>query len=387
MCIGLLLCEIVARLIFPLPRGYFLFLPNSTERLHVPAGLVSNVPSIAKHVANAQGIRGDPFSPEQQYRIITIGGSTTACRTLDGPQTWPGRLQTILAERKSLPRVWVGNLGKDGLNTRHHLVTLSRALPQLPKIDAVIFMVGVNDLMGRLAQDTQYMPMSLAQIENEPGIFSRTFDATPPEAGLTPWYRQLGLWRIAHRVRSTGRALFFPKPERALANELAAARLHRRQAAVIRSHLPDLDSALGEYEQNLKALIQRGRAQGWRMIFLTQPALWKAAMTPAEENVLMFGIVGASVREATEYYSSQAMAEGMARYNETLVRVCREQGVECFDLAGKLPSNLSVYFDDCHFTVSGADQVAQLVAAYLLEKPPFSRSGVPQPWEGSEERR
>jgi lysophospholipase L1-like esterase len=146
----------------------------------------------------------------------------------------------------------------------------------------------------------------------------------------------------------------------------------------MRSRLPELGPALHEYEQNLEALIQRGRARGLRMIFLTQPVLWKATMAPAEDETLMFGLVGPSLREATEYYTAAALAEGMVRYNETTLRVCRRQGVECLDLAGKLKADLSVFYDDCHFNISGAEQVAQLVAAHLLAAPPFAAAAARQ---------
>ena len=372
LAVGLLLCELVSRLAFPLPRGYFLHPPNTKEVFHLPASMLAGVPSVARHSTNSEGVRGDPPGPDPEYRILTIGGSTTACGALDAPQTWPARVQTILAERLPHRRVWVGNLGKDGLNTRHHLVTLDRFLPQRPRIDAVVFLVGVNDFLRRLQQDQQFHPLTLAELETDSPTLTQTFSITPPDAGVTPWYRQLGLWRLAHKLRAGCTAWAAPEPARALAQ----ARARRRNSPVWRSRLPDLGPALREYEQNLEALVDRSRARGLRIIFLTQPTLWKAAgMTPAEEATLLWGFVGRGLRDATEYYTPAALAEGMARYNEITRQVCRQRGVECLDLAGTLAADLSVFYDDCHFNTSGAEQVAQRLATHLLERLPFSAAG------------
>jgi len=366
---GLLLSEVALRLIFPQPRGYFLLPPNSRDEMRIPASMLADMPSLARHSINAQGVRGDPIGQEQDYRILTIGGSTTACGALDAQQTWPARLQTILNDRSPQRRVWVGNLGKDGLSTRHHLVTMSRFLPQHPKVDTLIFLVGVNDLLGRLAADQEYQALSVTQIENDSNVLARTFAIVPPGAVSKPWYRRLALWRLAARSLAALHTLAAPPPEQAVAQ----ARAQRRNARVLRSKLPDLGPALREYEQNLEALIVRGRERGLRMIFLTQPALWKQeGATPAETQTLMFGLVGREPGKATEYYAVPALAEGMARYNEVLRRVCRENNVECVDLAAKLKPDLSVFYDDCHFNISGAGQVAQLVAEHLLARPPFA---------------
>jgi lysophospholipase L1-like esterase len=366
---GLIISEIALRLIFPQPRGYFLLPPNSRNEMRIPASMLVDMPSVARHSINAQGVRGDPLGPDQEYRILAIGGSTTACGALDGRQTWVAQLQAILNERSPKRHVWVGNLGKDGLNTRHHLVAMSRFLPQHPKVDTILLLVGINDLLGRLAADSQFKPLTVAEIESNSNVLARTFAIMPRDAVHKPWYRKLALWRLAARLREELRVMRRPPPDQSLAQ----ARAQRRNARVMRSKLPDLGPALREYEQNLQTLIARGRDRGARIVFLTQPVLWKPeGTTPEETQTLMFGLVGPELRRATEYYAVPALAEGMVRYNEVLRRVCRENNVECIDLAAKLKPDLSVFYDDCHFNISGARQVAQLVADHLLARPPFA---------------
>ena len=71
----------------------------------------------------------------------------------------------------------------------------------------------------------------------------------------------------------------------------------------------------------------------------------------------------------------RALADGMAQYNQTLLRVCRERGVECIDVASRLPRDGATFWDDAHFTVEGSHLLAQLVADYLLAREPLAPSG------------
>jgi hypothetical protein len=371
---SLLAAELLIRVIFPLPNGYFVVAPHRTEVYKPPTALFSNVSKVAKHTSNSQGVCGPELGLEPEYRILTIGGSTTACNALDAPKTWPARLEAKLSSALHSRRIWVGNLGKPGLNTRNHLVTFSRYLPQHPRIDAVVLLAGINDLLGRLAQDDQFQAMSVAQIESDPQVVDRAFAITPRAEPLTPWYRRLGLLRAAKGLRARADAILRPAPDQAVAN----VRSWRRNTRELRSQLPDLEPALAEYERNLETLLERGRSRGLRLIFMTQPVLWKReGVTPAEAETLMIGGVGRTLKESTAYYSPQALAEGMARYNDVMKKVCQRRNVECVDLARELKSDLSVFYDDCHFNISGAEQVAQLLANHLLNAPPLNESHGP----------
>jgi hypothetical protein len=73
-----------------------------------------------------------------------------------------------------------------------------------------------------------------------------------------------------------------------------------------------------------------------------------------------------------QFYSVRALADGMARYNEVLLGVCRARGVECIDVAGQLPRNGTYFSDDVHYTVEGSRRVAQIVADYLLSRAPLA---------------
>ena len=66
------------------------------------------------------------------------------------------------------------------------------------------------------------------------------------------------------------------------------------------------------------------------------------------------------------------MAEGIQSYNDALLATCRSQGAECVDVAARLPKNQSIFWDDAHFTAEGARQIAEILAAFLLERDPLA---------------
>lgn len=114
------------------------------------------------------------------------------------------------------------------------------------------------------------------------------------------------------------------------------------------------------------------RTLGKRCVFLTQPVLWRTeGVTPEEERLLWFGRVG---REDVPrgFVRAEDLAKAMDAYNRTLVQVCHDKGVECFDLAGAVPKSREAFYDDCHFTEKGAEIVASWLAGKLTEAELFA---------------
>jgi hypothetical protein len=154
---------------------------------------------------------------------------------------------------------------------------------------------------------------------------------------------------------------------------VAVNRRYRAAAARFRRKAPDLTRQLAVYRSNLNALVDRAEDAERRIIFLTQPTLWKAGMSEEEEALLWGGGPGfLRAGPGREYYSAQVLAETMALYNDAVLDVCRQRGVECVDLASSLPRTDEVFYDDAHYTELGSAMVADRVAEYLLAREPMS---------------
>jgi lysophospholipase L1-like esterase len=64
----------------------------------------------------------------------------------------------------------------------------------------------------------------------------------------------------------------------------------------------------------------------------------------------------------------------MARYNDTLLEVCRARGLDCVDAAHLLPRDTTALYDDVHFNEQGSRLLARALAKSLRERPPFRRA-------------
>jgi len=149
--------------------------------------------------------------------------------------------------------------------------------------------------------------------------------------------------------------------------------------------LPDLRTGLEEYRQNVRRLALECQVRGTRCLFLTQPTVWRKGLAPAEEKLLWFGWVGRKEKKKG-YVAVAELAQAMDEYNQVLLDVCRQDELECYDLASSVPKDTSAFYDDVHSNEGGAQIVAQLLTDYLLRgdvplaiKPGPLRVGAPGP--------
>ena len=319
---------------------------------------------VIRFMTNSLGIRGDEISPDQHYRILALGGSTTACEYNDQAKAWPHVLQVQLNGPDAL-RTWVGNIGKSGLCTRERIIHLKYLLPQYPRIDLIVMLSGCIDLLRRLIEDRQYDPDFSAHYESwERRLMGGAFSETPYYPGMfrlkTGYYGESAIGSTVKRLKSLSTSGISSHGGAEAA--LARLREHRKNAEFVQE-LPDLGPALREFRGNLNRIVDMARAKGIRLIFLTQPTLWKEEMNEEESNLLCFGWIGSM--KSGRCYSSGALMEGMRRYNETMLDVCRQRHVECIDLARIMPHTAHFFYDDCHFSDRGCFFTASVLSGYL----------------------
>jgi hypothetical protein len=150
-------------------------------------------------------------------------------------------------------------------------------------------------------------------------------------------------------------------------------RANRRAAAAIIDHVPDLTSGLEEYARNLSAIVDL--VQPRRLVFMTQPTLWRSDLEPAAQRLLWKGGQGNFQEERGKaYYSVRALADAMGAYNRRLLKVCEDRRLECIDLARHIPKTTEFLYDDEHFTEAGARLVAHVVSRHFMQRDPFRRS-------------
>jgi lysophospholipase L1-like esterase len=372
--IALVIGEVALRAMFPRPHEYYVRPPHMRRVFRPLPGIMPGVEGESRYITNSEGVRADELTADVTYHILAVGGSTTECLYLDQDEAWPHLLQTSLNENQHAYKVWVGNVGKSGLNTRDHIVQLRYLLNQYENIDAVILLVGVNDLTSRLRQDAGYDPNFLQRADAEQQLLRRNFSIVSDKS--LPFYKKTALWRLLRDVKTYAFPPQYAEGEtQDEAGKIYATwRERRRNAAAIRQTLPDLNTALAEYAGNINTIIDLTRHKSVRLILVTQPVLWQRDI-PEELNALLWiGGVGDFQKEAgKEYYSVDALATAMGLYNETLIKTCRERQAECFDLASLMPKDTTAFYDDVHLNEGGARKVAEALTEYLTKAHSFQR--------------
>ena len=367
--------ELALRAVLPGSTRYLVHLANS-RRIFTPSPrFVPGVSDTARFVTNSLGIRGPEFGPDSaEYRILAIGASTTECAMLDEPETWTAIVERVLPRTRDGRRTWVGNAGRSGLTSRDHVVEMKYFVPELPRIDVVVVLVGINDLTSTLKQGFQYQPpLPITDSAAERQQVSRTFAVTPgpfhrpgTEFLLSegaPWYKATALWQLAKRARI--RVSSTSLVQDPIGRNYEVWRSHRRSATPLDS-LPDLEAGLAEYSRNLNRLADLADHLHVELVLVTQPTLWAPTLPDSARALLWLGGPGEFQAEAGhDYFAVPPLRHALDRYNAVLLQVCAERHLACLDLASRIPADARWFYDDVHFTKAGAALVGQIIASHL----------------------
>jgi lysophospholipase L1-like esterase len=352
--------------VFPglLPRNPMMRKPGMKFVSIPDTSVMPGVHGTATFSVNEFGLRG-PSLPRQGsfYKLITVGGSTTECNYLDDSKEWPHLLMEDLNRGQSSRPVWVANAGLSGQTSAGHLM-LVQTLPALQQADLLVFQTGANDLMASLAFEGTSTQKTL-DLEADQFRASILSGSRP----RYPWLKRMAVFALVRRAVNAGSA-FFRSPAQFKGIDYADLRRERASAPTV--PLPDLRLGLEEYGQRILRLQQACKANGTRCLFVTQPSMWRSDLGETERALLWFGWVGRRPRPKG-YISVSDAAAAIEAYNRKLLEVCRENSLECFDLAPLLPKDTSAFYDDFHFNEGGAKMVADRMADYLLAAPPFGQ--------------
>lgn len=375
MLITVVLAELVLRAVLPGSSLYLVHLPHS-KRIFTPLPeFVPGVKDTAHFNTNSLGIRAPEFGPDaSEYRVLAIGASTTECAVLDDREMWTALVQQALPATKDGRKTWVGNAGRSGLTSRDHVVEMKYLVPELPRIDAIVVLVGINDLTSALKQGFKYTaPEPLSDTAAERRQVSRTFAETPGPfhrpgtefllAEGAPWYKATALWQLAKRVRLRfSKNSLVQDPE---GRNYEVWRSHRRTARILDS-VPNLDTALVEYTRNLRSIADLAEQRHQKLMFMTQPMLWSPTNSDSAKALLWMGGEGEFQAEpGHDYFAVPALAAALHRYNQATLAVCSERHLACLDLEARIPPDTRWFYDDVHYTEAGSKLVANAVASFL----------------------
>jgi len=331
--------EFLLRLLIPSPPFSSLF----NFRPHMNLKMTPNIRGVAKNgvqSTNAFGMRGDepPKNWNETTTILAVGGSTTQCFFLDDQKIWTNVLQRTL--EKNGAKVWVGNAGIDGHSTRSHVLLMEDLLPQIkPKI--VVALVGINDMLISLSEDVRFQKNRFDRRSIKSILYakSKLFQV------IYTW--KLILWDQVQVTQANAHltlveAPFDPKTES------------------LPKDLHDLIPTLPEFENNLKAMAQLARAQNVKLVLMTQPSLF-------DDNDHWRHVQGNFywIKKAKHDMSAATYWRLLNEYNQATLKVCREENLECLDVASFIPHREDMFYDAVHLTELGSERVGLLLAEFL----------------------
>lgn len=337
--------------------------PGSVQVLEIDRETLPSLEAEVRIAVNDDGERGDalPTDWSDTYRVLVAGGSAAECYMLDQPTQWPAVLQRALterAERLDARRVHVGNIGRSLVRCEYVEWMLRATLPRMPRLDAVVLMVGASDLVAWLEQGCP------SQVESGALDPERCFQQH--DLGPYGWQRsRLALRqlvkRIKHRLQPS-----VSRRER-VGKSFAKSRAMRAAAKQMITVTPDPAPMLALYEAWLHRTIEAARSTGARVIVARQPWLQRD-FTPEEAKLLWnFGQGRPYEGTVTTYYDIQVVHELLAAVDRSTARVADELGVEACELRSRLDASFETFYDTLHFTPRGAEAVGRLIARALLE--------------------
>ena len=352
----ILLCEGLVRVLYPLPPARVPWKPMRLTRQPL-AGAMPGISGTIEFSVNRYGLRGpsDLDLDVADFRILTVGGSTTECFYVSDQSSWPWRLQDLLSERLG-KTVFVGNAGRSGHFTLHHAYLLKH-YELTSEFDWVVLMCGIND-MGRLLRSDYAERQSKVPEEALTTLRSHPFDF---------YYRRSALWSLCGSSLESpersgpgkGEVVQDPKGEW----YIRARRTRRRalERGAVTETPAGLPVHLSLYRQNLLRIIAACRERSRKLVMLTQPAMWSKELSP-ELRALLWQHTSENAA-----YAAEVLEQILDSYNLAMIEVCQEEQIPCLDLASKLPKDITVFYDDCHFNVSGCQKVAERLCDFFAK--------------------
>ena len=347
LVLSLTLGELALRALAPLPHG--------PENRGYRTVVKQQLPGLKREISyerNPYGLRTADSIPGPKSsdvtRILCIGASTTDQATQDLEDTWCNRLGAGLSRRfdGQQRRFETASYGRGGYRAVDLLAWAQDSLAPIDP-DIVVVLVGINDLafVGGAGYRYQGLDSSLANSRAVRGPKS------PPSLSLArrlcpdalQLCRRLRLLRQGNSDRLEWHSANLPR-----------LREEYRNLPSVREPARSPDPAV-EFREGVDSLVGFLQARGIKPVLLSQPTLWSADASEEEQAVLWFGVhtPAGKVRPDGAWLSRE-----MARYDSILEAVALRRAISFLDLAARIPRNLEYFFDDCHFTDRGSQQVA-----------------------------
>jgi lysophospholipase L1-like esterase len=324
------------------------------RNIRIQVGAEKGLPGVDRqsvYSTNNMGFRGDEMSlpkPPHEFRVFMIGGSTTECLMIDDSKSIDRVLQNELnKDHRANFVVKVYNAGRSGEALPDHISVLVHRIVHL-RPDALVLFSGINDLT-RSIYKYDYSHYIKESSEKYSLRFLLQLAATE--------------FQIPRRIQYLI-TRFVPKPPEKLMEEITVvesnygAKARFRKSTPVSNLKPRVDP--DAYRVNLNTIVGVARAQGIKLVFMTQQSTWKSSDPTVKDWQWMQYRNGVT-------YRNEVMDEALESLNDVMRDIAAKHSVPLYDAARQIPKSSEFFYDDVHFNVKGARQ-AGLDLASLMKK-------------------
>ena len=293
-------------------------------------------------------------------RVFTIGGSTTANMTLGNNNTWSSILGNYI-QKNNTKNIEVINTGVSGLRSMHNYLTFKRILKLEP--DLVIFLLGINDWNHQIKQKDKYLfPSYEIRYDIKHSLIYKFFSnikkvVNRKIAKIKKNENHKGNERIPEQnldiINADAGDYFLKK----LGNLYKKKQKEFRPLNVSKSYSYWINQIVRECNANIKQ---------FNCLFLDQPTSYSLGATDQLKNRMW-------MTPPNENYtlSLENMIHISSIYNKWLKNVIIKNNLPFFSISKEIPQTIDYFYDDCHYTESGAKLFAKELAGFVLNNPNF----------------
>lgn len=287
---------------------------------------------------NAQGFRTTETVGEKrpgEFRIITLGGSTTEDVWTEDGRHWPWWMERDLTEAGEPVEVY--NTGMSAYTTAHTLIRLQFDVLEYSP-DLVIVMHNINDLVVNY-----YAAVAGAQVDGHYAVpyTTKRFTGHMDDTDVV-------LSRFVHALRS----------------RLSA---QDRGAAVPDSYR--IDDGLRYFRRNLRNIHAVSSARGTPVVFMTMP------LCEAEAVYRKVELQGRQQFSAPLPESFERFREDFRRYNQAILDVASAVGAHVIDMNTLFGGDEQWYSDFVHYNAAGSRRFAKVLSEQLRSVVSTIRAG------------
>lgn len=261
---------------------------------------------------------------EEKFNIFCLGGSTTEFKDKQG-RDWPALTEKLLKRKLTTDSIRIYNLGKQWYTTQHTLINYQQNLRKL-KPDVILIMHNINDLL----LNADFSRFSNGKFREDYGHF------------LGPEALMIKYGSFAEFIFNNLKLLWYrPEP-----------------VDIKTDKFPGLVS----FMNNLKTITELARNSNTKIIFMTQPNIYKENMTKEElQSLTMLNkeAIGDGVR-----WTYETAFAGIKKYNDMIRELSSELNIPLIDLEKVVPKSLEYFYDDVHYT----DKTYDIISEYLADE-------------------